>query len=344
MLNILLILLVLLMFMAFFEDYISERDRLWLYIGTATVMALVAGFRPDDVDKDYDNYVRFYYSFDFTTEISYIFIAQLVRTTIDDVSAVFAIYAFLTMTLIAAAIKKISPWLLSSLLIYLSQNYMLHGMTQIRVAVASAIFLLALPALLRGERVKYLLIILCAILFHYTSVVYLFFALLSGKELKGLWTYIWIGIIPVCMILSALHINLITMIPIPYFEEKLKAYEILMSQGEGSEINPFNAVLLVRVAMVAFVVWKIKLMRTFSPYVDLLLKIEIIGLCTLLLLTAIPVVAFRISEMICVVEIMLYPLFAITVKPRWAGKATVMLIAAAFFYITVFYNKTMLIV
>ena len=49
MLYILLILLVLLMFMAFFEDYISERDRLWLFIGTAAVMALVAGFRPDDV-------------------------------------------------------------------------------------------------------------------------------------------------------------------------------------------------------------------------------------------------------------------------------------------------------
>ena len=68
MLNILLILLVLLMFIAFFEDYISERDRLWLFIGAAAVMALVAGFRPDNVDKDYDNYIRFYYSFDITTE------------------------------------------------------------------------------------------------------------------------------------------------------------------------------------------------------------------------------------------------------------------------------------
>lgn len=344
MLYILLILLVLLMFMAFFEDYITERDRLWLFVGAAAVMALVAGFRPDDVDKDYSNYLKLYYSIDITTEISFILISDLVRATIDDASAVFAIYAFLTLTLIATAIKKISPWLLSSLLIYLSQNYMLHCMTQIRVAVASAIFLLALPALLRGERVKYMLIILCAILFHYTSVVYLLFAFLSGKELKGYSTYIWLGIIPVCMMLSALQINLITMLPIPYMEEKLKAYEILMAQGEGADINPFNAVLLVRVIMVVFIVWKIKLMRTFSTYVDLLLKIEIIGLCTLLLLTAIPVVAFRISEMICVVEIMLYPLFAITVKPNWVGKATVILIAAAFFYITVFYNQTMLIV
>ena len=85
-------------------------------------------------------------------------------------------------------------------------------------------------------------------------------------------------------------------------------------------------------------------MRSFRPYAVLLLKIRIIGFCTFLLFTSIPVVAFRICGMICVVEILLYPLFAITVKPRWAGKATVMLIAAAFFYITVFYNKTMLIV
>ena len=93
MLYILLILLVLLMFMAFFEDYISERDRLWLFIGAAAVMALVAGFRPDDVDKDYDNYIRYYYSFDITTEYTFILIANLIRFTIDNYIYVFAIYA-----------------------------------------------------------------------------------------------------------------------------------------------------------------------------------------------------------------------------------------------------------
>ena len=119
MLYILLILLVLLMFMAFFEDYISERDRLWLFIGAAAVMALVAGFRPDDVDKDYDNYIRYYYSFDITTEYTFILIANLIRFTIDNYIYVFAIYAALCMALIAYSIKNLSDLWLSSLLIYL---------------------------------------------------------------------------------------------------------------------------------------------------------------------------------------------------------------------------------
>ncbi len=344
MLYILLILLVMLMFMVFFEEYISERDRKRLFYSTAAVMAVVAGFRPDDVDKDYNNYVYLYNSFDITTEISFILISELVRATIDNVGTIFVVYAFLTITLITAAIKKLSPWILSSLLIYFSQNYMLHCMTQMRVSVASAIFLLALPTLFRGERWKYTLMVFCAMMFHYSAIAYLLFLFINGKEISGIWKFFWIGIIPVCMVLSVLKIDFIVMLPIPYIEEKIKVYDMLMMQGEGAEINSFNAVFLVRVIMAIFIIWKIRLLRTLNKYVDLLLKIEIAGLCALQLFTSLPVVSFRISEMICVVEIILYPMFAITIIPQWLGKVVIILIAAAFFYLTIFYNKIFYIV
>ena len=57
------------------------------------------------------------------------------------------------------------------------------------------------------------------------------------------------------------------------------------------------------------------------------------------LLSAIPVMAFRVSEMICIVEIILYPLMVYTVRPAWLGKAGVTATTFLFFVISLFFNK-----
>ena len=339
MLYILLILLVLLMFMAFFEDYISERDRLWLFIGAAAVMALVAGFCPDDVDKDYDNYIRYYYSFDITTEYTFILIANLIRFTIDNYIYVFAIYAALCMALIAYSIKNLSDLWLSSLLIYLSQYFILHCMTQIRVSVAAGFFLLSLPFLFQRKIGKFLLTLLGAVSFHYSSIVYFLFFALTGKELKGKWLIFWCSLIPICAVLFVMKINLLVAIPIPYIEEKMQLYETVVTKGQVSEVTPFDKLQLARIALIYFFIWKSKVIAEHNKYIYLLIKLEIIGLCSMFLLSAIPVMAFRVSEMICIVEIILYPLMVYTVRPAWLGKAGVTATAFLFFVISLFFNK-----
>ena len=339
MLNLLLILLVLLMFMAFFEDYISERDRLWLFVGAAVVMALVAGFRPDNVDKDYDNYIRFYYSFDITTEFTFILIANLIRFTIDNYLYVFVIYAALCMALVVYSVKNLSELWFSSLLIYFSQYFILHCMTQIRVSVAAGFFLLALPFLFQRKIGKFLLTLLGAVSFHYSSIVYLFFFALTGKELKGKWLVFWCSLIPVCAVLFVMKIGLTAVIPIPYIEEKLQLYETVVANGEVSEVSPFNTVQYLRIALVYFFIWKSKVIAEHNKYIYLLIKIEIIGLCAMFLLPAVPVLAFRVSEMICIVEVVLYPLMIYTVRPAWIGKAGVTTAAFLLFVISLFFNK-----
>ena len=339
MLNLLLILLVLLMFMAFFEDYIPERDRLWLFVGAAAVMALVAGFRPDNVDKDYDNYIRFYYSFDITTEYTFILIANLIRFTIDNYIYVFAIYAGLCMALIAYSIKNLSDLWLASLLIYFSQYFILHCMTQIRVSVAAGFFLIALPFLFQRKIGKFLLTLLGAVSFHYSSIVYLFFFALTGKELKGKWLIFWCSLIPICIVLFMMETGLTMVIPIPYLEEKLLLYEELALHGELVLVTPFSNVQLTRIAIVYFFIWKSSIIAEHNKYVYLLIKIEILGICAYCLLANVPVLACRVSEMICIVEVILYPLMIYTVRPTWIGKAGVMATAFLLFIISLFFNK-----
>ena len=112
-----------------------------------------------------------------------------------------------------------------------------------------------------------------------------------------------------------------------------------MTKGEVSEVSPFNTVQYLRIALVYFFIWKSKVIAEHNKYIYLLIKIEIIGLCAMFLLPAVPVLAFRVSEMICIVEVILYPLMIYTVRPEWIGKAGVTATAFLLFVISLFFNK-----
>ena len=56
-----------------------------------------------------------------------------------------------------------------------------------------------------------------------------------------------------------------------------------------------------------------------------------------------PVFAFRLSELLGVVEVILFPLLYYTIKPDYASKAIVGVIALVFLFIGVFYNQVIYI-
>lgn len=331
---------------AFLEDRLSPVAR-WGFFGIAALfMAFLAGFRPDDFDHDYANYVVLYNnSFAITTEVSFILIASFVQFLFDDVLVLFLIYACIALLLHACAIRKLTDLWLFSLLMYIGTYYLLHGMNQIRAAVAAGFFLLALPYLQDGSRRKYLFWVLCATLFHYSAVVLFFLLFFDNCPLKK-WQYWFYGLIPpVCYVAYFLHIDVFVMLPIPYFEEKMEAYQMLQEQGgaEWSEINVFNMVLLVKILITYFLLWKIRLVASFNSYVYILIKVEVLAIASLVLFAGIPVVAFRINELLGIVEVILFPLIYYTVKPSWVGKAVVFVVACAFLLISVYYNHVVIV-
>lgn len=341
MLLILLILFCIISIIALLEDRLSEDVRTPLFFAVGIIMALVAGLRPSDLDHDYMSYVSLYYSkeIDFTTEISFVFIANLVYYVLGNVVFVFLIYAFLTLTLHMKAIRRLTSLWFLSLLMYFSNYYLLHGMNQIRVGVSAGLFLCAIPYLRKGDRWHYLLLMFCASLFHYTSSILLFLVGFGYAPFKKWQYYFYLLLIPASYVLYFLHINLLMTIPIPYIEEKMKLYQELQSLGQWDEINVFNMVFLAKIVITYFLFWKNRLIAQYNPYVTVLLKFEVLSLSAFIIFNELPVFAFRLSELLGVVEVILFPLIFYAIKPEIVSRLIIVFISLVFLSIGIFFNQ-----
>ena len=76
-----------------------------------------------------------------------------------------------------------------------------------------------------------------------------------------------------------------------------------------------------------------------NVYSILYLKIYALSLAALVLLSDIPVLAFRISELFQVIEIVLLPLLVYTFKSKYMGKFVVICIALMISFVNIFYIK-----
>ena len=108
-----------------------------------------------------------------TVEPTFTLISSLVKAVCPWPVLLFVIYASIGVTCKIFAIKRLTSLLFLSLVIYISNVYLLHDMTQIRAGVASGIFLLAIRPLAEHKIFRYTALILLAALFHYSSLLLL---------------------------------------------------------------------------------------------------------------------------------------------------------------------------
>lgn len=328
-------------FVASIEDRLDVTKKNLLLVVITMALVLVAGFRPEEFDHDRSSYVKLFISgdFDITMEFTIVFIASLVKSLSADVIFLFIIYALLALTVEVKAITKLTDLVFLSLLIYMSNYYLLHGMNQIRAGVAAGFFLYALSYLGMGDRKKYLLYVLCASCFHYTATVLFLLVFFSNKPFKR-WQYLFFAsIVPACYLLYFFKVNVFLVLPISYIEEKIEMYRELQDEGKWNEINVFNMVFLMKIFITYFLLWKNRLIAQYNDYVVILLKIQILSLGTFILFYDLPVLSFRLSELLGVVEVILYPLIFYTVKPAFVSRVLVVSLALAFLCIGVFYNQ-----
>lgn len=85
--------------------------------------------------------------------------------------AFIALFSFISLAIKFTAFKKLSPYLLLSLLIYLSDEYFWKDMGQIRNAMASGIILWAFYYAYLGRFWHFLILVLAAVLFHSAAIV-----------------------------------------------------------------------------------------------------------------------------------------------------------------------------
>lgn len=310
------------------------------------LLALLAGFRHPEVARDYEAYQMVFDSI-FTMdspatlliyEPGFYAIVFGVRTLFENNYgiAIMVLFAFATIAIKLAGINKLAfnPYFV--ILFYFSHFFILHEMTQIRIGLASGIFLLSIPYYLRGNRLGFIGMILLATLFHYSAIFYLLILFFNPRSFNY---YFFIGVLILSVVFAYLRLPLagiLTRFNIADVSSKLEVYVELGQKGYLEEIRVYNVQNLCNIFCCVYLLYLIpKPVLLSDSTLMLFLKCNTISIFLLSFFAGMPTVAFRFSELFAVVSIFL---FAYLVKylpfSRWNILFLIML-AGLLFYNTI---------
>jgi len=312
-----------------------------LFLLLGALLFLVAAFRDGSVVRDYEGYIYIYENLLYRDiEFSFIIISWIVKHIFfDNILFLFVIYAILSIGLKITAIRELTTLGLLSLVVYISDFYILHELTQIRSGVATGFFLLCIKPIYERDLKKFILFACCAVLFHYSALPIFLLWFFKGNSINK---YVFAAVIPLAYIFYFLQINVVELIiqfiPIGHVQKKYATYVLLQKHVPAfGMINVFNYVFLAKCLIFYVLLWKSKLVEEKNKYVNLLLKIEALSLASFVLFSAMPAFAFRINELLGVVEIILIPFVYYVFKPKLLSTAIVVFIAMCLMLINIFY-------
>lgn len=316
------------------------------------VLALLAGLRGTDVSKDYYSYS--YISDNIsditsTNDLSYfvafepgfIAIIILIRriVTSNYVLALMLFYAVTSISLKIYSIKRLSinPYL--TVLFYFSYYFLMQDMAQIRIGLASAIFLTALIPFFKGKRMLYAGLIIFATFFHYSAIFYLLLLIFNTTKFnRNQYTAVLLLSIVLAFVKLPL-LNILGNFDFSDISNKFSNYVELSKNGSLS-INFFNSLNICNILCCIYLIYftdKQKLLE--DNKLILFLKCNILSIFLLGLLTGVPAVALRFSQLFGIVQIFL---FTYLVKSLPAKKYNVLILVALagfFFYIIGIYGN-----
>lgn len=310
------------------------RDRANLLIVFSvlqTLIIFIIAFRGESVDKDYLTYNELFYADGpgLYIEVSFLIIRSIVKFIFGDrFILLIIIYAFLGVCLKFYGIKKMSNFWMLSILIYVSNIFIIQDLTQIRAGVCAGLLLISLIPLEAKKNLKFFLLAFIAILFHYSGLIILLFWFLDTQRINKLF---WALVIPVCYIIYFAHftfLNFLSIIPIESIQAKLNVYFLMQDTVDEAKVNVLNVLILLRIFLAYIFLYKLDFLYEKNKYTVLLTKIYIMSIGVLVFTADVSTIAFRLNELLSVSEIILLPLILYLFKPRLIGKVVVITFAA----------------
>ena len=329
---ILLSVLLITIILCYLEDYI-KRYRFFLYILMGFVMVLIAGLREIGLDPDSENYEYSFQHYYQSTEMgmvepSFTLISAVLNVFTDNVHLLFLVYAFLGVTIKLYAFKKNLQCIFVPMMLYISFYFVLHEMTQIRAGVVSALFLLAVYHIAKKEKRKALLLIIVGSFFHYSSLALLPTLMFGNKNFNRKENIMIALLIPLSYLIYFGGISMLLNTDIPLIGNKLAIYQQAMEKGKMTvNINVFDPVHLVSVMLFYYTLYFRKTITAFNENYNVVIKIVALGLFLHTSLAFLPVLALRISQLYCIVNIFLFSGIVYTFKQKWMGITILVLLS-----------------
>ncbi|OXG08762.1 EpsG-like putative glucosyltransferase [Flavobacterium araucananum] len=319
----------------------DTKTKKSFFVFSTFLLIVIAAFRGDNVDRDYLTYISYLKDLDNLSLIQLeptFFIIAHISLLLGSSVILFIIYAIVGVSIKAKAITNLTQFWFLSLIIYFSYYFLLHEMTQVRVGVSAGILLLAVPDIYNRKLTPFLLKVLIGCLFHYSMIVFLPFYFLGGTKINKIFYLGGIIFVYVFYFLGLNVFSILSLIPLGFLQVKIDSYQILMDQDKNVEINVINILMILRVFYMIILIYKQELLQSINVYSTVLIKIYSWSLFCLVLLASMPVMAFRVNQLLCIVEIILWPFMIYLFREKYLMTSIVLLVALGMLSIELFYN------
>ncbi|WP_338512662.1 EpsG family protein [Erwinia aphidicola] len=305
-------------------------------------LIIMATLKPVGFDNDSVNYENALTSFqDGSSSISeptFIVFSWLDGVFFDSkIHGLFFMYAFISILINMFAIYKYSEVRLFSLIVYVCLYFVLHNLTQIRVGAAAAMFLLAIPDLISKNKTRYILKILLACMFHFSSIILIPLVFLNNNRLNAK-LFVAAPFTVLCFILIAgdmysLLISIFSLFPAPIGPKAVNYILNLQLYGRFDNVNIFSKITLC--TLFFFLIYAISLIRKSTPNESdvIYFKLMSIMLTVFYLLSSVPVLASRSFELLGISLIFSLPTLSLKFKQKKLAGLVIILWCFLYFYI-----------
>jgi hypothetical protein len=239
----------------------------------------------------------------------------------------FLIYALIAIPTKLKALYGMTPYIFTALIIYIPIYYELHDLIQIRAAAACAFLLLALNPLSNKRYWTATLLMIIAILFHYSSVVFIPFLFIGNRQLGYNSRLVVACVIPVCFVIYLMGKDLFSLIPSSILGGKLDYYQKTSEKGEWEMALLYkNVYFMLKVAMMYLCLYFYNHIVENNRLAPLLLNLFLASILSPMLFSTIPVIASRVSDMYGIIDCIVFTFALYLFSPRYLARFGILII------------------
>ena len=318
--------------LAFYEDYLKDTQKFVLLCLYAFVFIFLATTKDVDSTADAANYEDMFNHNDnplqeLYTEPSFTYLSRIVQFAGGEVGVLFFIYAIITIPGKIYALSKMTSFIFSAMLIYVPIYFEVHDMIQIRAAAAATFLFLSILLIVERRRAWAFLLMVIAILFHYSSIAFLPFILIGNMKLNSYFRIAIAFLVPIGFVMYFLKLDLISLIPMFLTEGKLDYYKEAADIGLFELTPPYlNPFFLAKCIILYLFLYYYDFIVESNKFAPILINVFAASILFLLSMSTISVLASRVSDLYGIVDCVIFSYCIYLVSPRYITRIAIAIV------------------